>query len=1358
LSAIFISHSSADNAVAAEIKAWLEEQGHRSVFLDFDPEVGIPAGRSWEQELYRQLRACRAVIFICSASSTASRWCFAEITHARSLGKPIFPLKVDGCTVDPVLTDRQIIDMTADRELALGRLDRGLTLAGLDASHPFDWDGSRPPYPGLLCFEEKDAAVFFGRDEQVGRTLDLLTQMRRYGGTGLLLLLGGSGSGKSSLMRAGVVPRLRRDDDHWLVVDPFRPGEDPAGRLAEALSDALGRFGQMHTPTEVRRELDGDGAEADPGASLVKLVRELQRAAGRREASVLLFLDQFEELLGHPSDHPAGRFLAMLRGALEAPGTPVFVVGTLRSDFLATFQKNAGLRGLPFRQLALGPITVEGLTDVIVKPAALAGLDMEPGLVQALLHDAQDDDALPLLAFTLRELYELVRADASSLRVSDYQKRLGGLKGSIARAAEGVLAANPPTREEEDELRGAFLGMVRVDEDGHYARRTMGWSALSERAHEWLERFVRARLLVARGDREQGTVEVAHEALFRAWEKLAAWLQENREVLLLRHELVQAVKVWERGGRSEEDLWRGGRLQRALEIRDQAFERRRNPRPGATGSRLPVAPEELDFLASAELAERRARRRRQRRRVAILGASLLATAAMSVLFVLARQARFRANTKAAAVQARVHQRDRLDLALLLGLEVGNRGDLLESRRVLWEALESSERPQLQILLHGHRDDVRAVAWSPDGRLLASAGGADPTVLLWDVAAERPTGRPLPGASAGAWALDWSPNGRTLAAAGEDGSVVLWDAYEPPADPRRLVDSAGPARRPDSARLDSVRFSPDGRWLAAARSDGAVRLWDVAGGGSEGPLLEGSEQRLWSLAWSPDGKVIAAAGRDKLIRLWDAATGEPVGRPLRGHLEAVLGLAWNGNGTRFASASRDRSVALWDGSPGPPLRYARRIYPLIDDLAGVVFSPTADRLALASLDGRIAVWDVEPDRPLGPPAYAQRAALSSIVFSPDGERLASGNGRAVAIWRARSAPRMARLDQLDASVQHVSTAPGGATLALVVQQANSDELALWLWDRGTGERLDEIDGLGRRAPTVGWSADGRFVLTVDRDRNVQRREVSTGRLLDEWRLPVDAEVDRRSARLPRRAWSADATKLVGARPDGTLELWDVVARKPLATMPAGTDSSPVTIISWRSDGGAVAIGSQDGTVRLIDGATGETLAERTAAHGNAVRSLSWSSEAGTLASGGEDRLARIWGPDLVPIGDPLSGHARSVNRLAFSPDGKTLVSAAEDQEILLWDVESQEAFAGPFSAHEQPIATVAFDADGKGFSSVGRDGRILQWDLDPASLRERACRIANRNLTAEEWERHLPDSRPADTCPAAPSAGGRRTSP
>jgi hypothetical protein len=256
MSAIFISHSNKDNVAAANLKQQLTRKGYQSVFLDFDPQDGIPPGRDWERELYQQLRSCQAVIVLCSKHSMASPWCFAEITHAKALGKPIFPIKVTPCRIITILTGSQFLDFTRNKKECYERLWRGLKTAGLDPTSAYDWDTRRCPYPGLMSFQEVDAPVFFGRDEDIHRGLELLNRLRQFGGTRSIMILGPSGSGKSSLVRAGLLPRLRMNPDQWLVIEPFRPREHPFQEFAIALANTFRQAGETRNWQDIRIELE----------------------------------------------------------------------------------------------------------------------------------------------------------------------------------------------------------------------------------------------------------------------------------------------------------------------------------------------------------------------------------------------------------------------------------------------------------------------------------------------------------------------------------------------------------------------------------------------------------------------------------------------------------------------------------------------------------------------------------------------------------------------------------------------------------------------------------------------------------------------------------------------------------------------------------------------------------------------------------------------------------------------------------------------------------------------------------------------------------------------------------------------
>ena len=561
MSAIFISHSNKDHSAAIELKRRLETQGHRSLFLDFDPELGIPPGRKWEQELYRQLRACHAVIVLCSEYSMSSRWCFAEITHAKSLGKHVFPVKVGPCAIDPVLMSRQIIDMTQNQEDAYQRLWRGLKVAGLDPTDSFDWDCHRAPYPGMMAFQEEDAAVFFGREAEIQQGLELLQRMRQFGGSRMLLVFGASGSGKSSLVRAGLLPRLRRNPECWLIVDPFRPKEHPLRELAIVLADAFSVSGEKRNWQEIceQSEQVARTEKSQERIFLNEVALGLQIARKQREATTLLIIDQAEELLVLSKGEKTASFLSLLHFALKTPNSPLIAIFTLRSDFLSDFQRQQALLGLSRVHLSVGPIAKDHLAKIIKGPARIAGIELGEGLTEAMIRDTENQDALPLLAFTLRELYERCGKD-KLLEVHDYREKVGGLSGAVARVADAALEAAKLTIEQEEALKNALVSLARINEEGQFTRQPARWSDLPESAHGTLERFVKARLLISRGDEKEPMVEVAHEAIFTHWPRLKEWIESRWDDLRLLRQVRLAAAEWDKNGRAAHFLWLHERL------------------------------------------------------------------------------------------------------------------------------------------------------------------------------------------------------------------------------------------------------------------------------------------------------------------------------------------------------------------------------------------------------------------------------------------------------------------------------------------------------------------------------------------------------------------------------------------------------------------------------------------------------------------------------------------------------------------------------------------------------------------------------------------------------------------------------
>jgi len=897
VSDIFISHSSVDRSTAMQVLDRLRDRGYRSLFLDSDPEAGLKAGSFWERDLYRKLKLAGAVVVLCSPESMASRWCFAEITQAKALGKAIFPIVIRPCQVVDTLTDRQVIDLVGGGEDdGFARLFEGLRVAGLDPADSFDWNPSRPPFPGLMYFDSADAGIYFGREDEIRQGIETLTQMRRQREPRLLVLVGSSGSGKSSLVRAGILPRLAKDRSRWAIVPPFRPTTNPLGELARALSMAFPEGPSRPDWKVLRDRLKNDPPSAEATPALAEIADDLAMAVGEREASVLLVVDQAEELFPSVDPGAASDFLATLQRTMSRSGGRVFAILTLRSDFLGSFQNHPSLRGLPFANVPLGLLPVDRFAQVIEGPAARAQITLEPGLVHAMMSDAKTSDALPLLAFTLEQMNKRCKNEAG-FTLAVYRDELGRMDGVVGRVVQEIKDAAAWTPEIEPELRRAFLKLVRVNEEGQYTRQQARWAHLPEKAAPVLEKFVQARLLTSNGD----VVEVAHESLFRVWSELAAWLDEGRELMLWKKSIVDEVKDWTAHDRAPDWLLSGARVAEARRWLD----RQPDDFPDEEREFLEAGIAAEDARRDREIAQNRRLRRLTRFLVAFLGITIgLGGLAGWAYFVAkhsreelekttgdlttvksdlitkkeeaakARAATHRANLGTQLEQdgveaSRLFQDDQIE-GILLAMQAG-RGLQSLSRSDISFANDLESLPTISpitalidglpsLRIRNHLDQFEdlwlRVGFSPDGSVLAAAPQRDAHLIkLFNATSGRPIGV-ISSEHQGLLNLCFSPNSEILATSGLN-SVKLWSTE----DGRELK-----ALTKDVGYIYCVQFSPDGRIVAVDHSNQA-RFWE-AGTGKELAPLSGEVGPVKQVQFSPDGERVVTTGMFKEIIVWE----------------------------------------------------------------------------------------------------------------------------------------------------------------------------------------------------------------------------------------------------------------------------------------------------------------------------------------------------------------------------------------------------------------------------------------------------------------------------------------------------------
>ncbi|HEX8159471.1 MAG TPA: AAA family ATPase [Solirubrobacteraceae bacterium] len=964
------------------------------------------------------------------------------------------------------------------------------------------------PYRGLRVFGEEDAQFFFGRDREIQRLLEKLKSST------FVAVLGPSGSGKSSLVRAGLVPELRAgalvevEDWHVLVL---RPGAAPLTALAAQLARLLPGQAMQSTLDALAR---------DPRT--MHLCVELALADRPSGERVLVVIDQLEEVFTLCTDPAERRLLfSTLSYATAAPGPRSVVIITMRSDFYgrcAAYPELAQL--ITAQQMLVGPMNTDGLRQAIEEPAHRVGLELEEGLSETILADvAAEPGALPLLEHALLELWE--RRRGAMLTLEGY-RQTGGVHGALAQRADAILTCLTP-----DEQQIARRTLLRLTQPGEGTEDTRRRAARSELAPECDGRFddVLARLVDARllttGRDETGVevVDVSHEALIRGWPRLRDWIDADRAGLLIHRRLTDAAREWATLNREPGALYRGARLAAAREwASDHADD---------------VNELEHDFLCISQATEQnelQAARRRKRFRVLAIGLTVVSVvvAAFAVWALGQRSAAQRqareTTSVALSLSAAPLLNKRPELALPLALEANRASPRAEARISAFAALTAARDPGVLAILHGHTDDVRSVALNRNGRMLASAG-LDGTVRLWDLHTHKQTGA-LPTAHHEViFGVAFSPDGHILASAGTDTTVRLWDV--------RTHKQLGEPLNGHKDAVNSVAFSPDGRTLASGGDDETVRMWDLKTHRQLGRSLTDHTDIVNSVAFSPDGRTLASGGADKTVRIWDTTTHRQLGPPLTGHTDVVNCVAFSPDGRTLAFGGDDQTVRIWD------TKTHRQLGPAIightDIVNSVAFSPDGRTLASGGADKTVRIWNTKTHRQLGRALIGHSSAVLSVVFSPDARTLASGSGdRTIRLWKTGTHRRLrTELTVHGGAFFSVAFSPDGHTLAT----AGAARTVL-LWNMRTHRQLGApLRGHTSAVLSVAFSHDGRTLASASGDETVRLWDTQSN-------LQLGSPLRGHTSFVNDVAFSSDDRTLASASNDDMIRLWDVRTHRQL----------------------------------------------------------------------------------------------------------------------------------------------------------------------------------------------------------------------
>ncbi|MEV4740697.1 helix-turn-helix domain-containing protein [Streptomyces sp. NPDC049555] len=1151
------------------------------------------------------------------------------------------------------------------------------------------------PYPGLSPFGVRDARWFFGRRDAVA---DLVAQLsERLRTPGPLLVTAPSGAGKSSLLRAGLIPALARGvlpvsgSRNWPVT-LLTPGERPLDALVERMSVATGASRQL---LDKARQEGADAFAAAVGAALPD-----------EGAAPIVVVDQFEEtFMLCPDAHDRAAFVDALT-ALTAPrGTgagalpTALVVLGVRADFYDRCLAFPGLAAsLQRGHITLGPMGDAQLRDAVTGPAREAGLEVEPGLVEVLLRDlghlpgraapghAAQGGALPLLSHALLGTWQ--HRENSTLTVEGY-RLTGGVYGAVAATAERAYASLPAHRQQA--ARRVLLHLVQVGDDretsrpGRRADLVEAGADADGDAEAVVEAFTRARLLTVDADH----VEVAHEALLHAWPRLRQWIEEDRAVLRTRQALAEAAAAWEREGRDPSLLHRGSRLAAALEVAGH---------PSGAAALPTTARRFLEAGVEREQSEKRTEQRRLRNLrtltaglATLLVLSLVAGAAALHQSRMAQDQRRVAESRELAARATGMLRDQPEAAMLVALSAYRRSPTAEARSSLLSTYAAFPGNQLT----SHTDDVFAVAFSPDSRTLATASD-DHTAKLWDAASRRLLAT-LTGHTDRVRAVAFSPDGRTVATAGRDRTVKLWDARTH----RPIVTLTGHA-----GAVNGVAFAPDGRTLATAGDDGTVRLWDVAARRSAGVLDDGNGA-VWRVAYAPDGRTLAATYTDQKVRLWDTAS-RHVAATLSGHTAAVTAVAFSPDGRSLATGGLDRTARLWDLA-------SRRMTATLsghrDIVWSVAFSPDGRTLATAGYnDDTARLWDTTTHEAVG--ALTGAGTIPAVAFSPDGRSLVTtstteqrGTTPTLQLWDASSRQKTGTLVAGGGTATAVALSPDRRTLA-----AGDARGTVVLWDMVAGSVVTTLAGPAGAVTSLAFSPDGRALAGTSDDGTARLWETTTYR--------EAATLTGHGGAVLAAAFSPDGRTLATAGADRSTRLWDVRSHEAIAVLDGEPEA--VASLAFSPDGRTLATGNHDASVRLWDLRSRKVVATLTRS-GPMCRtySLAFGPDGTTLAATSCD--VTVWDVAARQRITRLTGHTETVSHLAYTPDGTTLATAGYDRTIRLWDTRTHRPVA-TLTGTGGYVSGLASSPSGHTLATVNSDRTVRIWELDPAAIADSVCRL------------------------------------
>ena len=1163
------------------------------------------------------------------------------------------------------------------------------------------------PFRSLRPFEPEDSCLFFGRKSE---TADLLARLSR---SPVLVVLGNSGSGKSSLIRAGLIPALRQGQfrshpspvNSWRTV-LFLPSSTPFDYLADVLPNSLAPElnpeQRMGFSTSCREKLpSGETALRDAISAITHSV-----SVQSRPSHILLVADQFEEIFTLTDNRKTrDSYIDSLLAANSLNGpVAVHLVLILRADFYANCLEHHGLSRLLETNLYNVPrISTDQLQESIQERLAMAGGQAEAGFIDSLLAEVGDEPGdLALLEHALGLLWEKCGGAGCTLTSKAYSE-IGRLRGALSRHADEVYE-NMANETQKELSRKIFLELIHLGEGAQDTRRRLRKADLlslgdPQEIEFVLAHLVSSRLISAGAEGQHAFIEISHEALLREWSALQEWIAQNREEIRLARRLMQAAEEWQKSNHDSGALLRGTRLSQAeewlarhaeapillrqflqagVEERDQALRREREAQELEL-FRQSQLREEADARAAAErkLREQQESAALQMRRLATHLRRLAAALAIFLLVAVGiawfayHEGLIEKSNALAAQSSELLNRDHgrsLDVAIRSFSVMKTNETRMAIAKALPEAIATLK----------HEGPIERVVFSPDGRSILTAS-YDHTARLWDSSDGRLI-TTLPGHSDKVEHAVFSPDGRYIVTSSWDQTARVWNS----ADGRLLVTLEG-----HKGAVLRASFSPDGQSIVTASRDHTARIWSIQG---QSLAILQHDNVVTQAEFSPDGRHIVTASWDKTARIWNSSGGQLVAT-LRGHTAELRDSEFSPDGRRIVTTSQDKTVRVWNSSDG-------RLTAILHHQGPVVmarFSPDGQRIVSASEDGTAQLWASANGQLLT--KLHHDSLVQYAEFSPDGQHILTASfDRMARLWDSTNGHQLALFQGHSDQIMHAAFSADGQTIVT----ASADSTAR-LWKIASGRLLSLLQGHTDRVYRAVFSPNGQHIMTAGADGTARVWNAVSGK--------SQFILGGYSDRVSRVAFSADGKMMVAASVDHTARVWRSTDGHLLAVLNGHNDA--VWDVQFSPDGRSVVTASSDQTARIWN-ATDGRLSFILQGHTGPVWSARFSSDGRRVVTAGADGTARVWSTMDGHLLTTLQGHSSEVVHAEFSPDGQLIVTASRDHTARIWNsMDGHERATLP--GHSSEVTDAEFSPDGQMILTASADNTARVWRSSDARL-------------------------------------------